>query len=70
MKTESKFNIGDRVESNATFEHNRQRGTVIDLKKPHYVQWGTLSVPLNPVVQFDNGDIVVMKDYWVNKVKE
>ena len=69
MKYSDYFQIGDRVESRATFEHYGQQGTVIDLKKPHYINPGTFIVPLLPVVRFDSGEAVRLKSDWLIKVK-
>ena len=68
MKYGSCFMIGDRVESRAAFEHNRQHGTVIAFKKPYYVPWGVIIMPLQPVVKFDDGETVTMKEAWLFKI--
>lgn len=60
--------IGERVESRAAFEHYKEKGTVIAIKKPYTVPWGVLEIPAQAVVLFDDGSIKTMRAHWIRKL--
>ncbi len=71
MKYETRFKVGQKVCVNVTgWKYYQKTGTVIALKKPHSIEYGTLAAPLVPVVRLDEtGEELTMKDSYLSEIE-
>lgn len=64
----ARFKIGDRVKENRPIYNTGKTGTVIGYRKPGIFEYGTLVIPLQIAVKFDDGSEEVLKDRHLAKV--